>query len=344
VKLPGARWYHPNAGARGFYRYALDDASVDRLARAVRELDAGERLMLIDNQWALTRAGKAELRQLFALIAALRGERDRAVLDSISGPIGWLWTHAVGDPQRPTFQAFVRDYFTPRFEELGWDARPDDSSDDRELRASLIGMLGRIAGVPALQDEARRRVQAHLEGGARLDPDVAGPAVRVAATRGDPALYDRYVDRMKQAAGKDAQEEGRFRDGLTAFEDEAIARRTAEGCFGGLVRVQDMGLLLVSLLGGRHSRRVTWPIVRDHWDGDIAPLEALLKSRVITGLAQLTPGDLATEAEAFLREKQLPDTMEVTAQALERLRLDSASAARLSGQLASALEALQGEP
>jgi hypothetical protein len=98
-----------------------------------------------------------------------------------------------------------------------------------------------------------------------------------------------------------------------------------------------MGLMLVSLLGGRHSRHLTWPVVRDRWDADIAPLEALLKSRIVNGIGQLTPQDLAPEADAFLQTKATPDTSEVTAQARERLRLDSASAARLAGQLGAAL-------
>jgi hypothetical protein len=63
----------------------------------------------------------------------------------------------------------------------------------------------------------------------------------------------------------------------------------------------------------------------------------LLKSRIVSGIGQLTPPDLAPAAEAFLREKETPATSEVTAQAIERLRLDSASAARLAGQLRDAL-------
>ena len=337
LRLPGARWYHPNAGARGFYRYALDDRSLELLAGAVRELDAGERLMLIDNQWALTRAGKANLSQLFAILNALRGEEDRAVLEAMAGPIGWLSTHAVDDAHRPAFQRFVEGIFAPRFAQLGWDPKPGESSEDRELRSTLIGVLGRIAALGDVQDEARRRVDAYLSGGPRLDPDVAGAAVRVAAARGDATLYDRYLARMKEAATSDAQEEGRFRDGLTAFEDPTLVTRTVQGCFDGTFRTQDMGLMLVGLLGGRHSRRITWPIVRDRWDADIAHLEALLKSRIVNGIAQLTPRDLAPEADAFLQAKLTPDTSEVTAQARERLRLDSASAARLGGELEGAL-------
>jgi puromycin-sensitive aminopeptidase len=339
VTLPGAKWFHPMAGACGFYRYAMGDRALQLLAGAIGKLDPAERLMLIDNQWALARAGRAHLLQLITLLEALRGERDRAVLDAMAGPIGWLSTHAVGDEQRPAFRGFVHDLMLPAFEELGWDRKPSEDGDAREKRASLIGLLGRVAEEPAIREEARRRVEAHLEG-ARMEPDTAGPAVRVAASSGDSALFDRYVAAMQAAAATDPQEEQRFRDGLTAFEEPRLITRTVEGCFSGLIRTQDLGLMLVSLLGGRHARRMAWPVVRDRWDGDVAPLEALLKSRIIGGIGQLTPPAMAGEAAEFLRAKRTPDTSEVTEQALERLRLDSASAVRLADQLAEALDSV----
>ena len=128
--------------------------------------------------------------------------------------------------------------------------------------------------------------------------DRSGPGCRIrgGAGRGhagDASLYERYLDRMRAVATSDAQEEQRFRDGLTAFEDPGLVSRTIEACFNGTIRTQDMGLMLVGLLGSRHSRRIAWPVVRDRWDSDIAPLEALLKSRVIGGVGQLTPAGIS---------------------------------------------------
>ena len=62
-----------------------------------------------------------------------------------------------------------------------------------------------------------------------------------------------------------------------------------------------------------------------------------MKHRVIGGLGQLTPRDLEREATAFLREKQAPDSTEITAQTLERLRLNAAAAERLARELPEAL-------
>lgn len=341
VTLPGARWYHPNAGGRGFYRYALDDRSVHLLAGSVRELAPEERLMLVDNAWALTRAGKGNLSQLFQLLAGMRGETDRAVLDAISDPLSWLATHVLSQPAatgaQRVFERFVAAFFQPVLDELGWEIRLGESTEDREKRARALGFLGRIANMPEVRAGARQRIDGYLAGKIELDPDVASALAGVAAAQGDVDLYDRYVARMQAAEATDAQEEGRFRNALVAFEDAALVRRTADACFGDLIRTQDRGLMLSSVLGSRHSRAIAWPIVRDHWDADIAPLDPGLRHRIVNALGQLTPRELEGEAAAFLRAKETPDSVEVTAQSLERLRLGADTAERLAAELDAAL-------
>jgi puromycin-sensitive aminopeptidase len=343
VTLPGAQWYYPNAGGRGFYRYSLDDASIRMLSQSgLRQLGPEERLMLVDNYWALVYAGRASLRQLVELLAGLRGEQDRAVLDSIADALAWLSTHAVRDEHRPAFERLVASFFAPILESLGWEVKPGESTDDREKRARAMAILGRIARIPGVMEEARGRVQAYLDGAAQLDPDIASALAGIAAASGDEALYERYLARMRQSEATDAQEEARFRNGLPAFEDPALVRRTANASFDGTFRLQDRGLMLSSLLGSRHARTIAWPILRDHWDADVAPLDPGLKHRIIGGLGQLTPRELEREATVFLQEKQSADSAEITAQTLERLRLNAATAERLAGELGEALAVVGG--
>ncbi len=341
VTLADAQWYYPNAGGRGFYRYSMDDASVRMLAASgLRQLAPEERLQLVDNYWALVHAGRAKLRQLFELLAGLRGEQDRAVLDSIADSLAWLSTHAVRNEHRPAFERFVASFFQPILDNLGWDVRPGESTEDREKRARAMSILGRIARVPSVTGEARRRIGDYLDGKTQLDPDIASGLAGVAAGSGDTALYERYVARMRESESTDAQEEARFRNALPAFEQPELVTRTADGCFDGTFRLQDRGLMLSGLMGGRHSRVIAWHKLRDRWDTDVAPLDPGLKHRLIGGLGQLTPRDLEREATAFLAEKRSPDSAEITAQTLERLRLNADAAERLAGELDEALGSL----
>ncbi len=342
VRIPDAKWVYPNASGRGFYRYALDDAGLARLAPHVAQLEPEERLMLIDNQWALTRANKATLPQLFTLLAGLRGERDRAVLSAMADPISWLSIHAVSDSLRSRFEKFVAAFLQPVLDELGWEVRPRDTEEEKEKRALVLSILGRTAGVAEVRAEARHRIARHLDGSARLDPDIASALAGVAAAAGDVALYETYLARMRQAADSDPQEEARFRNALTAFEDPVLVHRAAESCFSDVIRVQDRGLMLFSLLGTRHGRRIAWPIVREHWETGVAVLDRGGKHRIINALGQLTPRDLESEVTAFMKEKESPDSAETTAQSLERLRLAADAAERLAWELPAALDRIPG--
>ena len=338
VRLANARWYFPNGGAAGFYRYAFDDRSVALLAPAIARLRPEERLSLLDDQWALVRARKAGIGQYIALAAGLRGESDRAVLQLIAAAVGWLSAQVVTDASRSAFERFVASIFGPELAALGWERRADDSPDERERRAIAIAALGYHGADAQVRREARRRLDAHLGGEAKVDPDLAGAIVGVAAVDGDVRLYERYVARMKESEKTDAQEEGRFRNGLTQFRDAALATRIADEVFSDLIRVQDRALMLDAMLGQRHSREAAWRATQQHWDEHIATMDPGNKNRAIGAVGQLIQKDVAADAIAFLKAKRTPDSDEIVGRSLERLRILSAAAEQMARDLPAALE------
>ena len=341
VRLPGARWFFPNGGGRGFYRFRFASAfEGDRLDAAIAHLAAEERLALIDDLWALARHGKATLAMFLARLETLRGEEDRAVLAAIGDSLSWLGNYAVRDATERPFARLVDDLYRPILDAAGWTPRDADDTDTREKRTRAIAMLGFHARAKDVRDEALRRVRDHLEGRERLHPDVAGTVIAVAATVGDGGLWDRYVARMQQAQATDAQEEARFRQGLIFFEDPELAQRTADAIFSPLIRLQDRGLMLIPMMQSRRTRVAAWKAVRAHWDAEIAgtDLAPLLKQGYVTAVSQLTQRGLAEEAAAFLEAKRTPDIQETVAQSLERLRINTAAAERLADELEDALK------
>jgi len=93
------------------------------------------------------------------------------------------------------------------------------------------------------------------------------------------------------------------------------------------------------MLQNRHTRRVAWPIVREHWDDYVGrgELPPLVKQAFPTGVSMLAQKDLADEARAFLEAKRTPDIQEIVAQSLERLRNNTEAAERLADELGDAL-------
>ncbi|HVO25083.1 MAG TPA: M1 family aminopeptidase, partial [Candidatus Margulisiibacteriota bacterium] len=338
VTLPAARWYFPNGGASGFYRVAMDDASLQALVGVVQEaLEPHERLMLADNQWTLLKAGAASVDQFLALLAGYRAETDRAVVSVLADQLAWLSLHVVADDVRAAYEAFVADYYREQFAALGWQPRPGEAVDERLKRAVVIGALGAVARVEAVRAEARRRLEQYLTDRPSLDPNLASVVVGLAARDGDAALYERYLER-KRAATTDPEEEQRFLLALAAYEVPELIQRTLELALSTEVRAQDRTFLLAGLLGRRAARRAAWDFVRDHWEQLVKLMDPMLLQNLIRGLGQLTFEPVATQVREFLAPRATEETRETVAQVTEHLAIDAAAVARLQPALSAALK------
>jgi puromycin-sensitive aminopeptidase len=336
TEIADGAWVYPNAGAMGFYRFALDEALSTRIRVNLSQLDPAERLLLLDNEWALVLCGESTIADLVALLASLRSEDDRAVLAVVFEQLRWLVTHSSSAPVRPALGTLARDFFGPVLERLGWEPVGDESADDRELRPMAIHALGSVADAAEVRDEAGRRVRAHLDG-RRQSPDVIGACLAVAAIDGDLALHTRYVEALGIAARSDPQDEHRIRDALAAFSDPRATDATIVALFDGTIRDQDLPGILFAGFRNVTGRQAYWRAFRSRYAERIAPLEGLVRQGAVASVAQLTPDPLATEADQFLAGLADPDMGEVVARTRESLRLSSRAARRIAADLPGAL-------
>lgn len=339
LQIPPGAWVFPNADSAGFYRYALDEALYARLLPRVRELAPEERLGFVDDVWALLIAGVIGSARYVDLLRSLEGESDRVVLTIVFDQLQWLSVHAITAELREPFAALVARLYGPQLARLGWAGAADEPEDDQQLRPGVIRALGELARDATVRAEAARRLLAHLDG-ARADRNVVQALAVVAATQGDVALQRRYLAHMKNVALTDVQEETRFRLALSSFADPGAVDATLVACFDGTIRDQDVRFNLHEGLRNLAARDAFWRAIRERWDAQIAPWETSLRNAVLSSLTQLTPARYREEVRAFLLAKRREDSVEVTAQALERLRLDTAAAERIASELSSALGAL----
>lgn len=341
IFLERARWFFPNSGCVGFFRVALDDESMEELSRVLQTaLGPEERLGFLDNVWALVRAGRQQVGSFLTLVRGLAAEPDRVVVEALAARLEWLRAHA-SDPQvDPALARFVRDLFRPRLDQLGWDPAPGDDAETRILRGVFTRLLGKVARDEDLLGEARRRVLRYLDDPASLDPDLADAVVSVAAACGDEALFDRYREQNRLAAG-DPEMQERFLAGLTAFERGDLVDRALELSQTDEIRPQDRAHFLARLLANREARPRAWSFVRDRWAQITAGMDPMLRQNLVRALGQLTDETLAPEVDEFLARHQTEETRETAAQTRERLRIDAQICRRLRADLARALERTQ---
>src|SRR4029077_17559432 len=148
LTLPGvcAPWVFANAGAHGYYRTAYPPEMLRAIAPHVEaDLSASERLVLLDDEWALVRAGRHNAGDYLTLAAGYGREHVSGVLEEIAHRLGVIEEDLTTDATRPGLEAFTRSLLRPLFDEVGFSAATGDSDDRRSLRAVLIGALGAIS-------------------------------------------------------------------------------------------------------------------------------------------------------------------------------------------------------
>lgn len=327
-----AAWVFPNARATGFYRFSLARDLREALLAQAPALDPLERLLWVDNDWTLVRAGSLTIGDYLGLLRALEGEQDRVVLTLIAESLRWIDAHAA--PGHAAIRDVAARMFRPVLARLGWDPRDGDDADDLELRGIAIFVLGAIARSSEVRTEATRRITAHLDG-ARQPPDLVAPCAFVAACGGDAALQARYAARLREAAASDPQDERNFLAAIAGFENERAARQTIALMTSHAVRDQDIGRVYFEGMRNAAARRWYWDDLRAGYATRVAPLEAMVRNGVLSTVTQLTPPDLAKAADAFLASVQQSDNRESIEQMRESLRLSSRSAARIASELAA---------
>jgi aminopeptidase N len=318
LACPADGWSFLNADARGYYRTEYPTATLGTIARDVqRTLTAPERLSLLGDEWALVRAGRHTASDYLTLAAGFGGERSSGVVDELTDHLEDLHGIAAAE-DRPAFEQFVRTLLQPALGEFGFDARPDDSEERQEVRATLIRALGLIGRDEAIATQARAVVQQALAEGEPLEPTVASALVSVAASVGDEALWD-ALDRSARTAASPGERE-RYLFALARFSDPQLIDRSLKLALSDDIRSQDTLRFLSRLLANPSATTRTWEFVKRNWKELQSKLSVSYGGATLaSGLANLCDPALRNDVQRFFKANPLPGGDRVLDPALERI-------------------------
>src|SRR5262249_2127130 len=157
-------------------------------------------LSLIDDEWALVRAGRHDAADYLTLAAGYGREHISSVLDAVVGGLSFVHDYlAVGD-SRTRFETFARSLFKPLYGEVGFTAAGGDTDDRKALRATVIAALGTLGNDPDLAGRARTAADRALSGTAPLDSTIASAVLRIAAAHGDARLFEALLAAAERAS------------------------------------------------------------------------------------------------------------------------------------------------
>ncbi|HTX23480.1 MAG TPA: M1 family metallopeptidase [Steroidobacteraceae bacterium] len=227
-RIPAGRCGEPlsaNADAIGFYRTDYDPVTFRTNAEHFREMPDGDRIALLDDQWALARSGAARLSSYFALASSMGSDLDTRAWQQIASALNHIEYDARGTPTHAAFAAYARSILKPAFERVGWVAGADETPDRLQLRRTLVSSLG-AWGDQAVVAEARRRFEAFVKDPSSVAADDQEAILSIVARSADEATFAELLALAKRT--RSVPEMERLYAALMDVRDPALAAKAAQ--------------------------------------------------------------------------------------------------------------------
>lgn len=327
-------WFYGNAEEGGFYRVLHDAATLRALTKdGGKHLQAVERMGLVGHQWALVRAGKAELPDLLNLLQALGDEADFEVLDALTAPLNILEDQvasSAGDSTRAALQGWIRDSFGPAWRRLGWESDRDDEV-SRLQRGALLRIVGLLGEDLQIAEEAALRFDAYLDDTTTVDPNLADALVAIAARDGDLERFNKLRGSLEFA--DTPQERRRHQLALADFREPKTIDQSLNMTLTPEVATQDVGFLLMRSLSNRVARPRAWNFIREKWGALSERLPPMMASRLVEATAALQTKEYRKEVATFFKANPVPTGSRALKLALERFDISAELCRRCGPEL-----------
>jgi aminopeptidase N/puromycin-sensitive aminopeptidase len=311
-------WFFPNRDAKGYYRvFFQDPARQAWLAKSAgKELNPSERIALLEDTWAMTRAGKIQASGFLELAKGMRDERDSNILELLAGHLGGIRDSLVAKDQEAKYQAFLLAQFQPLVRELGWNARRQDTDEQSGLRSSLLGIMGG-SGDPEAAAVAQGIVRRYMKSPESVEATMTGPAFSVAAANGDQAFYDQMSAAV--AKPRSGDEYNLALTALAGFRQPSLLRRTLELIDQNKIRQQDYPGLFSALLANPASREDAWTYLKGHWDALSEKVTTFGGRGAVSALGNFCSAASRDDVKRFFADHRAPGAERALKQSLERM-------------------------
>jgi aminopeptidase N len=262
-----------DAGAIGFYRVAYDEPTLKLNTKNFASLPDSDRIALLDDQWALVEAGQQKLPSYLALASAMGSDLDARAWTQISHALETIEYDERGTPGHTAFAAYARSVLKPAAQQLGWDARSDETPQVKKLRSTLLADLGCWDDADVVA-EARKRFADFVADRNSLKPDAQEMVLTVVAQHADAATFDQL-----HAIAKSAQNETemrRYYAALMNVRDPQLAQQAVNIALSPeiLPQADAMRVELVAELA-QYNRDLSWKTFSDNTDRLLKPLSMM---------------------------------------------------------------------
>jgi aminopeptidase N len=315
-------WVFANAGAQGYFRTLYPPAMLRALAPHIQdELTAPERLVLIEDEWALVRANRHTAADYLTLATGYARESSSGVFTEVADRLEFIHEYLTTEATRPRLQTFIRSLMRPLYDELGFAPVAGEGDDRRLLRSAVVRTLGGVGNDQDLVKLARATLDRSLiqeDASSVLDPTLRETVVALAAAGGDSALYDALAAAADRATSPG--ERNVYFYAATDFRDPALIDRALQRALSSELRAQDAARYLASFFDNPAARPRAWSFVKSNWKQLEPRLQSLNAAGVLVrAFGSFCDASSRDDVRAFFSSRRLPGTTGTLNQTLERI-------------------------
>ena len=308
-----------NADASGFFRVRPTQGAI--AAAVSGNLTPSERHAVVDDAWALTVAGEISAPSFVETALGFVDETDLTVWQALAGSLGHLKRLIDDEPKSASH--YTRDVGTlanRALERIGVQPNGSDTDRVRELRATLVVLLGTVADDPEII-AASPQLRHHR------DATLATAALTVVAHHGGRSEFNEIRSASRQAT--DPQTEQRNLRALAHFRDTTLIDELLEAIVSGEVRTQDGPYLIRRALTNQEVGGHVWAFVASQWDLLTERFPSNSVAGMLEGIVMLDTSEHVAAVADFLAAHPVPQGAKQVAQHLERQRINAAFRSRV---------------
>lgn len=265
-------WVQANNKAEGYYRVDYQGGLLAALSSGDVEhrLDAAERVDLMGNAQALSRAGKLSAADALALVETFHGDPAREVVDSAVNLALAPRAYLVPTNLKPNYQRFLLKNFQARAHELGWTPRAGESDNVKLLRPNLVPVVATLGGDEQLAAEAKALTDKWFADHNSIDPNLVDAVLNTAGYYGDQALFDRFMAEFKKT--KEKQVRSQLIGAMGSFRSKAAIESGMNALISGEVPFMEGPFLLFNGQGDASTRKMPFEFLKAHFDQVVAKM------------------------------------------------------------------------
>ncbi len=273
VSLPGATqcpdWLMPNAGGAGYYRWNLDDKSMMALRKVFNtELDAQERLSVVDTLTAGVNNGTTSIGTFVEMLPEIVAAKERTVVTSPMGTYRRIMTRLLDEDLQGKARSHIDAILSPRLAALDEPGGAESPVEAVMMRRYLINFLALDARSSDLRGElkqaAHRYIGYQTDGALHddaLDPDLLTTALIVAVEDSSAGFVDALIVQLK--ASSDQRIRQSIISALANATDPVSIGEIRKVVMSDAVRANERQTWLGGILND-DSRAVNWPWVQEN--------------------------------------------------------------------------------